>query len=294
MKPPPLSLRTRAACTVLAAVLLTSCGGLGGSYYPYYPSYPPLDPSHSSGSASSSAPGGNTGGNAGAPNGSSSESSASSDSSPSGSSSESPASSSSSGSSSSASSTPASTPASSAPASSPAASEPPAPADPSLSPEEQQLALYRQEVLRLINAERAKAEAERLEEIEKAQSKATTSRKKELSYNEILPLSMENPALLSAAQERVIELSQMEKLSHKRPDGSSYITILAEHNVSANPKKEIYAAGPITPADVVAYWKTSSGTVDWVAMMDYKYTQMGLGYCVRADGTPYWELILIG
>lgn len=290
MKPPPLSLRTRAVCAVLATVLLTSCGGLGGSYYPYYPSYPPLDPSHSTGSASSSTPGGNAGGSSGTPGSSSSESSASSDSSPSGSGSESPVSSSSSGSSSSA----PNTPASSAPAASPAASEPPVPSDPSLSPEEQKLALYRQEVLRLINAERAKAEAERLAEIEKAQSKTTTSRKKELSYNEILPLNMENPALLAAAQERVVELSQMEKLSHKRPDGASYITILAEHNVSANSKKEIYAAGPITPADVVAYWKTSSGTVDWIAMMDYKYTRIGLGYCVRADGTPYWELLLIG
>ena len=264
MKFRSFALHTCATAAVAAALLLTACGGLGGSYYPYYPSYPPPDPSHSSGSAPSDAPGGNTGGSSGP-----------SSTAPASYEPESPSS---------------NTPANSEPASS---SEPSAPSAPALPPE-QQLALSRQEVFRLLNEERAKAEAERLAEIEKAQSNATASRKKELSYNEILPLSMENTALLSAAQERVVELSQMEKLSHKRPNGSSYITILAEHNISAKSRKEIYAVGPTTPTEALAYWKVSSDGTEWQTLLDAKYTQIGIGYFVREDGTPYWELLLIG
>lgn len=79
--------------------------------------------------------------------------------------------------------------------SSPASSEPPAPSEPELTPE-QRLALYRSEVLQLLNTGRT------------------------------VPFSAPASALSDAAQTRAEELQQTGRLSHKRPNGEDYTSLL--------------------------------------------------------------------
>ena len=244
MKFRSFALRIGAASSLAAVLLLTACGGLGGGYYPVY--YPPLEPSHSSGSASDSNPGGASSGSAVS----------------SGSSSRSTSESSSSGSSS------ASTPASSAPSSSEA--EPPASSAPALTPE-QQLAAYRAEVLRLLNAERAK--------------------------EKLAPLSMENADLTAAAQKRAEELVQVgKKPKPTRPDSSSYYTIFEEYHITlpvGNRARELNCYQRATPAQAVNDWMQNKPDAIIGPEAGAVFTHVGVGYAVDTNDIPYWELLLI-
>ena len=129
--------------------------------------------------------------------------------------------------------------------SSPASSEPPAPSEPELTPE-QRLALYRSEVLQLLNTGRT------------------------------VPFSAPASAL-----------------SHKRPNGEDYTSLLPGSNLPGFVSKELYASGQSTPAEFVSHLKTRRSGVDWETILDTQYTQIGIGYAVDADGVPYWELLLL-
>lgn len=146
--------------------------------------------------------------------------------------------------------------------SSPASSEPPAPSEPELTPE-QRLALYRSEVLQLLNTGRT------------------------------VPFSAPASALSDAAQTRAEELQQTGKLSHKRPNGEDYTSLLPGSNLPGFVSKELYASGQATPAEFVSHLKTRCSGVDWETILDTQYTQIGIGYAVDADGVPYWELLLL-
>ena len=100
--------------------------------------------------------------------------------------------------------------------SSPASSEPPAPSEPELTPE-QRLALYRSEVLQLLNTGRT------------------------------VPFSAPASALSDAAQTRAEELQQTGRLSHKRPNGEDYTSLLPGSNLPGFVSKELYASGQATP-----------------------------------------------
>ena len=241
MKFRSFALRIGAASSLAAVLLLTACGGLGGGYYPVY--YPPLEPSHSSGSASDSNPGGASSG-AAASSGSSSRSTPESSSS-------------------------ANTPASSAPAASSEA-EQPASSAPALTPE-QQLAAYRAEVLRLLNAERAK--------------------------EKLAPLSMENADLTAAAQKRAEELVQVgKKPKSTRPDSSSYDTIFEEYHITlpvGNRARELNCYQRATPAQAVNDWMQNKPDAIIGPEAGAVFTHVGVGYAVDANSVPYWELLLI-
>ena len=146
--------------------------------------------------------------------------------------------------------------------SSPASSEPPAPSEPELTPE-QRLALYRSEVLQLLNTGRT------------------------------VPFSAPASALSDAAQTRAEELQQTGRLSHKRPNGEDYTSLLPGSNLPGFVSKELYASGQATPAEFVSHLKTRRSGVDWETILDTQYTQIGIGYAVDADGVPYWELLLL-
>ena len=146
--------------------------------------------------------------------------------------------------------------------SSPASSEPPAPSEPELTPE-QRLALYRSEVLQLLNTGRT------------------------------VPFSAPASALSDAAQTRAEELQQTGRLSHKRPNGEDYTSLLPGSNLPGFVSKELYASGQATPAEFVSHLKTRRSGVDWETVLDTQYTQIGIGYAVDADGVPYWELLLL-
>lgn len=122
---------------------------------------------------------------------------------------------------------------------------------------------YANEVLRLVNAERAK----------KGVGALTLDTK-----------------LCSAAQIRANELTR--KFSHERPDGTSYDTALKEVNADRySTWGENIAAGQESPQDVFNSWMNSKGHRE--NMLDPDYKKMGLGYVYNAntDYRHFWSQI---
>lgn len=128
-----------------------------------------------------------------------------------------------------------------------------------------QLDAYRQEVLRLVNAER-------------------TSRG-------IAPLSMSNSRLTNAAQKRADEITIT--FSHTRPNGTQCSTVLDEYSVSWRAFGENIAAGYPTPASVVEGWMNSPG--HRANILNSSYTQIGIGYVYDSTNhRAYWSQIFVG
>lgn len=122
---------------------------------------------------------------------------------------------------------------------------------------------FAQQVLKLCNAERAKAGLKPLQ------------------------LSAE---LQSAAMVRAKELTQV--FSHTRPDGSDCTTVLKSKWGAG----ENIAAGYDTPEKVVAGWMDSPGHRRNILYNRFNY--LGVGYCYAPDGvggyTHYWVQIFQG
>lgn len=119
---------------------------------------------------------------------------------------------------------------------------------------------YQQQVLQLVNKERAK-------------------------YG-LNPLTMANENLSAAAQARAKEITQV--FSHTRPNGSDCFTALREYGVSGYyTAGENIAAGQRTPAEVVDDWMHSSG--HRANILNSNYTQLGVGYV-----NGYWVQLFIG
>lgn len=124
------------------------------------------------------------------------------------------------------------------------------------------LSAYAQEVVRLVNAERAK-------------------------YG-LSALSV-NAKASQAAQVRAAE--QARSFSHTRPNGSSCFTALKEAGVSYRSAGENIAYGQRTPQQVVTAWMNSSG--HRANILGSQFTQIGVGYTL-IGGTPYWAQFFIG
>ena len=107
---------------------------------------------------------------------------------------------------------------------------------------------YRQEVLDLVNAERAK-------------------------YG-LTALKMGDANLTAAAQTRAEEIATVN--SHVRPDGSKCFTVLNDYGVTAAPTGENAAWGSVSPEEVVAAWMNSAG--HRANILDPEARTMGVGY----------------
>lgn len=114
-----------------------------------------------------------------------------------------------------------------------------------------------QEVVDLVNAERAK--------------------------EGLSPLSV-NTNVQAAAMVRAKECEQV--FSHTRPDGSSFSTALKEQNVSYKSAGENIAWGQKSPEEVMNAWMNSSG--HRANIMNPNFTTIGVGYYENANGTDYW------
>lgn len=112
------------------------------------------------------------------------------------------------------------------------------------------------ELLQLVNAERAQAG--------------------------VAPLSMGSSALNAAAQARAKELTV--NYSYNRPDGTNCFTVLKEYGVSDTATGENAAWGETTPEKVVADWMASEG--HRVNIMDPAAKYMCLGY--NYDANSQW------
>ena len=114
------------------------------------------------------------------------------------------------------------------------------------------VAAFAEEVLQLVNAERAKVGAR--------------------------PLRL-SPDLMEAAAIRAEEITR--HFAHERPDGSSCFTLLRNRNRTLG---ENIAAGNATPEEVMDQWMHSSGHRANILNKDFK--ELGVGYC-RNEGTEY-------
>ncbi len=114
-----------------------------------------------------------------------------------------------------------------------------------------------QEVVNLVNAERAK--------------------------EGLSPLTI-NTKVQAAAQVRAVECEQ--SFSHTRPNGTSFSTALKEQNVSYQRAGENIAWGQRSPKEVMNGWMNSEG--HRANIMNPNFTTIGVGYYQNAKGTNYW------
>lgn len=114
---------------------------------------------------------------------------------------------------------------------------------------------FRQEVLDLVNVERAK-------------------------YG-LTPLVMGDANLTAAAQKRAEEIATVN--SHTRPDGSKCFTVLKEYGVTAAPTGENAAWGSVSPQEVVDAWMQSEG--HRANILNPEARAMGVGYYYNSSST---------
>lgn len=116
---------------------------------------------------------------------------------------------------------------------------------------------YAQEVVRLVNIERADAG--------------------------LAPLTMD-ATLSAAAQVRAQEID--ESFSHTRPDGSSCFTVLKDFGITYRACGENIAKGSPTPERVVEGWMNSAG--HRANILSANFTTIGVGVFADAAGTLHW------
>lgn len=114
-----------------------------------------------------------------------------------------------------------------------------------------------QQLVDLVNAERAKAG--------------------------LSPLTI-NTKVQAAAMVRAKECEQ--RFSHTRPNGTSFATALKEQKVSYRSAGENIAWGQHSPEEVMKAWMNSSG--HRANIMNPNFTTIGVGYYENARGTDYW------
>ena len=122
---------------------------------------------------------------------------------------------------------------------------------------------FRQEVLDLVNVERAK-------------------------YG-LTPLVMGDANLTAAAQKRAEEIATVN--SHTRPDGSKCFTVLKEYGVTAAPTGENAAWGSVSPQEVVDAWMQSEG--HRANILGFSLAQMAFYVILILNNTqeePLWRI----
>ena len=115
---------------------------------------------------------------------------------------------------------------------------------------------YANEVLKLVNAERAKA----------GLSAFTT-----------------NTSLTAAANKRAVEIKT--SFSHTRPNGSGFQTVLGDYSISYRAAGENIAYGQKTPQAVVTAWMNSPG--HRANILNANFSKLGVGV-YQSNGTVYW------
>ena len=91
-------------------------------------------------------------------------------------------------------------------------------------------------------------------------------------------------ALTSASNKRAQET--MQSFSHTRPNGSSFFTALTEFGVKYSAAGENIAYGQRTPQEVVTAWMNSPG--HRANIMNGSFGKLGVGVYQGSNGTIYW------
>lgn len=129
-------------------------------------------------------------------------------------------------------------------------------------PEENNWSVFAQQVLELVNEERAKAGA--------------------------APLKM-NVKAVQAAEIRAEEI--VTSFSHTRPNGSNFATALTESGVNFKTAGENIAWGQKTPQEVMNAWMNSQG--HRANILNTAFTEIGIGVYQAPSGTMYWTQLFL-
>lgn len=129
--------------------------------------------------------------------------------------------------------------------------------DPDYGQTKPELSAFSEEVVRLVNQERAKAGLSALTVQTQVQAAADVR-----------------------AKEQTISFS------HTRPDGTSFFSALTEQGVSYRGAGENIAWGQQTPEQVMNAWMNSSG--HRANILNKNFTTIGVGCYQDANGTYYW------
>ena len=121
---------------------------------------------------------------------------------------------------------------------------------------------FANEVVRLVNEERAKAG---------------------------LPALTVDRGAASAAQVRAKEIER--SFSHTRPDGSSFNSARTEAGVNFRGAGENIAYGQNSPEKVMEGWMNSSG--HRANILNSSYTSIGVGHYQNTSGVNYWTQLFI-
>ncbi len=111
-------------------------------------------------------------------------------------------------------------------------------------------------------------------------SQINTARRKE----GLSSLSLSD-SLCKVALARAKEQAQMGRISHQRPDGTEWYTILTEYGLSAAGCGENLAVNYTSASSVVKAWLESSAHKSNI--MNTQYVSMGIGY-YEMGGNIYW------
>ena len=96
-----------------------------------------------------------------------------------------------------------------------------------------------------------------------------------------------NTTLTSAANQRAKET--VTSFSHTRPNGTSFSTVLKEFSISYNAAGENIAYGQKTPQEVVTGWMNSPG--HRANIMNANFGKIGIGVHKASNGTIYWTQV---
>lgn len=121
---------------------------------------------------------------------------------------------------------------------------------------------YAEQVVQLVNKERAKAGLKEL----------------------MLDTNIEAAAFIRAKETEV-------SFSHTRPNGSSFSTVLKENGISFRGAGENIAWGQKTPEQVMNGWMNSKG--HRANILNPNYTKIGVGYYKSSTGRQYWTQLFI-
>lgn len=124
-------------------------------------------------------------------------------------------------------------------------------------PSEEAFHAYALQILKLVNAERAKAGLSQLK----------------LDEN-----------VTAAANVRAMEITQ--SFSHTRPDGSSFSSALTQQGISYRRSGENIAWGQKSPEQVMDGWMNSDG--HRANILNAGFENIGIGYYQDANGVNYW------
>lgn len=116
---------------------------------------------------------------------------------------------------------------------------------------------YAEQVVKLVNEERAKAGLHALQ-IDTEVAAAATVRAKEIQTS----------------------------FSHTRPDGRKFSSVLTDANIRFTGAGENIAWGQTSPEKVMEAWMNSEG--HRANILNAKFTKIGVGHLQNASGTNYW------